>query len=325
MRTARSKNAKNSTGSSKFSHYLRHHRYAIGNVLSSLWQSRWTVIINSIILGLSLALPLALASIAFHFDVFSDSLNPPVTLYLQPGDTASQVPTDTVLASLNEDPRVATLSLISREDILERVLQQLDIEHSSSLDAINPFADTISMTLVPGTRSAEGLDDFINELQASYGFGDVDIAKVSPVSRWHDLLALFHRFAFALSVIVLLSTILLCGYMVRNQILRQHLEIEVTRYCGANKAFIRRPFLYWGAAQGCLGAVCAWTIVYACFAFLVPSMNALSGFGNVENLQALFYLTELLGTLVAGSLLGFLGAWIATRLHLSAATHTEIR
>lgn len=326
MRTSRSKNANIAVGKHHyFRQWLRHHRYAIANVLKSLWQSRWTVTINSIILGVSLALPLALISITNHFEIFSQSLNPPLKLYLQLGDAIGSSPPENLFTRLSEDPRVATLTYISREEVLKRVLQQLDIEPSSSLTAINPFTNTISVTLAPKTSSGQGLSSFVDELQSNQGILQVDTAELSKVSHQQKLLALLHRFAYALCVVFLFSSLLVCGYMVRNQIVRQHLEIEVTRYCGADKAFIQRPFLYWGAVQGCLGAVCAGVIVYGCFALFIPPMNALSRGENTDTLAPLFYLPELLIALAAGSLLGLIGAWIATKLHLNATIHTEIR
>ena len=48
---------------------------------------------------------------------------------------------------------------------------------------------------------------------------------------------------------------------IRLQVLTQREEVEVIKLIGATDAFIRRPFLYYGALQGAAGGVVAWFIV----------------------------------------------------------------
>lgn len=307
-------------GQNKLTLWRRHHGYAVKNALTSLSQGRWTVLINSAILGLLLALPLALMSVTNHIEIFSDTLNdvPDATFYLQLNESVSDQSVDNLLNRLQRDTRIDHLSYHSKEDILDKVLKELSIEPSIELQTLNPFFHTVEVTPRNETDANRGLDELLNELRT-----DNQVAHLEMINRRNDpgqtdFLAIFQRFAHALSVIVLLSSLLICGYMVRNQIIRQQLEVEVTRYCGADDAFIRRPFLYWGAAQGCLGAMCAGVIVYICLCFLImPTMTPAAG------LMPLFYPYELAAIFITATALGLMGAWIAAKLHLRALASVD--
>ena len=103
---------------------------------------------------------------------------------------------------------------------------------------------------------------------------------------------------------------------IRLQILAQSAEIEVARLIGATDAFIRRPFLYFGALQGLLGGLFAALLVALAGQLLaapVGELIALYG-GNFvlrqlspENIAALCGI---------GAALGWLGAQLSVAIHL---------
>ena len=109
-------------------------------------------------------------------------------------------------------------------------------------------------------------------------------------------------------VIVIFNTI-------RLQILTKQEEIEVSKLIGATDRFIRRPFLYFGALQGIMGALIAWIII----TFGIQMIN-----DNLTELSQLYELSlrlipmSLFQILLLGAISGFLG-WLGARL--SVAQH----
>jgi len=116
-------------GQNKLTLWRRHHGYAVKNALTSLSHGRWTVLINSAILGLLLALPLALMSVTNHIQIFSDALNhvPEAKIYLQLNEPVSEQSVDNLLSRLGRDSRIDHLSYHSKEEILDKVLKELSI------------------------------------------------------------------------------------------------------------------------------------------------------------------------------------------------------
>jgi cell division transport system permease protein len=104
---------------------------------------------------------------------------------------------------------------------------------------------------------------------------------------------------------------------IRLQVLTQRDEIEVIKLIGATDAFVRRPFLYFGALQGCAGGVAAWLIV-SCGVYLVNR-----NLGELSHVYAsliqLKYLTlgDGLSVLIFPAVLGWFGAWLSVGRHLA--------
>lgn len=100
---------------------------------------------------------------------------------------------------------------------------------------------------------------------------------------------------------------------IRLQILGRAAEIEVARLIGATPAFIRRPFLWFGSVQGLIGGGLAVGIVDGGLRLLAPAVTDLvtliGGDFRLHGPGA----TLATATVVAGTLLGWLGARLSAR------------
>ncbi|HYK15884.1 MAG TPA: FtsX-like permease family protein, partial [Burkholderiales bacterium] len=102
----------------------------------------------------------------------------------------------------------------------------------------------------------------------------------------------------------------------RLQVLTQREEVEVVKLIGATDAFIRRPFLYYGALQGAAGGVVAWLIVTGAVWLVNRNLGELS-----HVYASLFQLRQLTPVDSAALLalplaLGWFGAWLSVGRHL---------
>jgi cell division transport system permease protein len=88
-------------------------------------------------------------------------------------------------------------------------------------------------------------------------------------------------------------------------------ETEIMRLVGAPEAVIRLPLLLQGMAQGLLGAALALLALIAghhmAAPWLEPLMNQTIGLARLEFLTP----QAMLGLLLAGTMLGGLGGWLA--------------
>jgi cell division transport system permease protein len=103
--------------------------------------------------------------------------------------------------------------------------------------------------------------------------------------------------------------------------LTQRDEVEVIKLIGATDAFIRRPFLYFGALQGLAGGIAAWLLVAAGVYFLNRNLGELSHvYATLFRLQ---YLSAAEGAtlLLLAAGLGWIGAWLAVNRHLAVIEH----
>ena len=104
---------------------------------------------------------------------------------------------------------------------------------------------------------------------------------------------------------------------IRLQVLTRREEIEVIKLIGATDAFIRRPFLYFGALQGLAGAAVAWLILAGAVYAANHSLGELSHvYASLFQLSFLSP-TESLLALLAPAALGWLGAHLSVSRHLA--------
>lgn len=103
---------------------------------------------------------------------------------------------------------------------------------------------------------------------------------------------------------------------IRLQIFAQAAEIEIAKLIGATDAFIRRPYLYYGALQGALGGL---------FAALLVSLGALwlaTPLGELVTLYSSDFAVRGLTSAhisvlaASGAALGWLGAQLSVTIHL---------
>ncbi|MEP6701788.1 MAG: FtsX-like permease family protein [Betaproteobacteria bacterium] len=101
----------------------------------------------------------------------------------------------------------------------------------------------------------------------------------------------------------------------RLQVLTRTEEIAVLRLFGATAAQIRRPFLYFGAAQGLGAALLAWGTVAGFVIWIEPRLAELfQQYGLTGKLIGLSG-SDGLSLLGFSTLVGALGAWLAAREH----------
>jgi cell division transport system permease protein len=103
---------------------------------------------------------------------------------------------------------------------------------------------------------------------------------------------------------------------IRLQILARSAEIEVSRLIGATDAFIRRPFLYFGALQGALGGLLALLVINGIGRALSPPVGellALYGASFVPGGPSPAQGSAVVGI---GAALGWLGAQISVAIQL---------
>ena len=113
-----------------------------------------------------------------------------------------------------------------------------------------------------------------------------------------------------------MAVLLTTGNTIRLAILNRRQEIEISTLIGATNAFIRRPFLYSGLLQGLFGALMAWLLLHLGLLLIAgPTRQLAALYQNAFSLQGLGW-TASGGLLLAGALLGWVGARVAVARHL---------
>ncbi|QDQ26249.1 ABC transporter permease [Chitinimonas arctica] len=296
-------------------HWFRLHRLALSATLRLFVASPLASLLNLLVVGIAVALPLGLLTLVGNLGQLSGRLHadPQASIFLHPHAGSADI--SRLQALLAKRPEVSTVRYIAKHEALRELEQSSGMADMLAGLGDNPLPDAFSLTLKNSEAASLGALESV--LKA-----DPAVEHVQLDSEWAhrlgSIIALGREATLTVAVLFGAGLLLVTANLIRMQILTRREEIEVCKLIGATNSFIHRPFLYFAALQGGLGGLVGIAVV----AF---SLDRLSG--PVSQLAKLygeqFSLTlppfdVLLLTLATVIGLSLAGAMLSVRKHLRA-------
>ena len=293
---------------------MRHALAQSIDVLRRMFSSPLAAFLNVLVIGIALSLPTGMYVVLNNAQglVAQISDTPQISLFLSMNAKTGDV--DALRNQLTQHSAIARVEFVARNQALEQLKQSSGLaDVIGGLDH-NPLPDAFVVYPKPG--EAKALDALRSELAK---FPKVELAQLDSAWAYKlEALLKFGRTAvLILASLLSLALVAITFNTIRRQILTRRDEIEVSKLIGATNGFIRRPFLYFGAAQGLLGGIMAWLIISLSLLLLNHQIKALS-----ELYASQFVLQPLspgdsLSLLLFSLYLGWLGAWLSVARYLS--------
>jgi cell division transport system permease protein len=294
--------------------WLAQHARCFAATLARLARTPLGSVFNIAVIGIALALPVGLYVLIDNLQAASGQLaaEPQISAFL--ALDASRAEIAQIEARLKQNPRVQHYRFVPRDQALQELKQSSGL--ADVIDGLpqNPLPDAFIVSAKDTTPQAlDALRDEIMQWPR--------VAHAQLDAAWARRLDATLRFgrvvALILGGLLALALIAVTFNTIRLQVLTQRDEVEVVKLIGATDAFIRRPFLYYGALQGAAGGVVAWLIVSGGVWLVNHNLGELS-----HVYASLFQLTYLapgdsLGLLLLPAALGWFGAWLSVGRHLA--------
>jgi cell division transport system permease protein len=293
--------------------WLRHQFSIAWRTLRLLGGQPIASLLNLLVIGIALALPVGFYIAVDNLDKFSRQISSEPQLSLFMALDASPTETQSV------ERRLKTMAGIKRYEFVPRGAALENLKRNSGLKDVlenlrgNPLPDAFIIVAESGQPEAlEALRDAALKWPR--------VAHVQLDSDWARRLDA--ALGLGRTVITLLTVLLAAGLVavtfntIRLQILTRHEEIEVSRLIGATDSFIRRPFLYFGAIQGLLGGMAAGLIVLVSVWLLNQGLGRLGLAYGAELRVDPLSIADMLSLLLFSAVLGWLGAWMSVSQHL---------
>ncbi len=316
-RAAKTHKSNHHTNQSFFSSWWAHVRAALAFSLKRLWFNPLSTWVTLAAIAIALSLPTGLHLFLKNLQTLTNDQRqiPTVSLFLKQGVTAQQAKDRAAL--LTELNAIDKVIFESKENALKKFSEITGFgETIKSLDE-NPLPHVLVVT--PNLSLTSKMDGTIKDLTRklkSYPEVDSVQADIEWVKRLGDIIQFAQRMGLVVWVLLLLTVLLVVGNTIRLDIENRKEEIDVARFIGATRPYIRRPFIFGGLWYGLFGGIISLVIVHFSMLFLIPPINTLS-----ESYGSNFVLTGLNFTmtfyiLLISSLLGVIGAWVAVGQHL---------
>lgn len=267
------------------------------------------------VIGIALALPAALylllanlQSVSGHWD---DSVE--LSLYLEPGGAEERA------RSLAEEiagwTGVARTVVVTADEALDSF--RSDSGLGSAVDALerNPLPHLVIVRPAAGQADPESVEALAQRLR---GLPEADLVQADAewVRRLFAILEMARRLALLAGALLAVGVLVIVGNTIRLDIQNRRDEIEVVKLIGGTDGFVRRPLLYSGAWYGLGGGLAALLVVETGLWLLSGPAQRLAGlYGSGFRPEGLGP-GGAAGLVLAGALLGWLGAWISTTRHL---------
>lgn len=150
----------------------------------------------------------------------------------------------------------------------------------------------------------------------------MDFPQVKEVLYQKNLIHLVHQnvrrislVLAAFAIMLLLIAVALINNTIRLSVYSKRFLIRTMQLVGANKGFIRKPFLLNGIIHGFIGAVLAIVLLAVLIYFTSKELAGVIGFQNMDILLVLFALV-----IVCGMFITFLSTFFAVNKYLNLRT-----
>lgn len=294
----------------------RRQMYSFFSSLGTLMSHRLGTLMTVLVLGIAMALPLGLyvsVTNLHALDLEQDRWGTvTVFLVLSAGEADAQA-----LAQATGDEFGAEVTVVSPQQGMEEFRMASGFGQAMDLLEENPLPWMLHVT--PAANVGDDLEGRVILLGGWLEQQEqVDLVQVDYkwLKRLAGLLDLGDAFVRVLTLLLSLAVVVVVANTIRLDVANRSGEIEVLHLVGAGNSFIRQPFLYSGFWYGLLGALLALLFLgLSMFYLRAPLERLLAAYGNSFEVVGLGPGGAVL-VLLAGGLLGFLGAWLSVRRYL---------
>lgn len=294
--------------------WLAHHGHSFSATLVRLASTPLASMLNILVIGIALSLPMGLYVVIDNLQAASHHLaaEPQVSAFM--ALDAGRAEISQIEMRLKQNQRVERFRFVPRDQALQ------DLKQSSGLADIvdslpqNPLPDAFIIN--SRDSSPQALEALRDEVKLWPRVAHVQL-DVTWARRLDTVLRLGRLAVAILGTLLALALIAITFNTIRLQVLTRRDEVEVIKLIGATAAFIRRPFLYYGALQGLLGGAVAWLIVSAGIYLVNRNLVELSHvYASLFELKYLLPIDSL-GLLIFPAAVGWFGAWLSVGRHLT--------
>lgn len=293
--------------------WLRHHVQSAAASVRRLGRAPLALALNIVAVGIALALPLGGFVILENFGALAQRVDADPQLSVFFATDAGKPEIEAVEAELKRAGGVRSLRFVSRGEALRAIRQSEGIGEIVATLKSNPLPDAFVVDLVPGeTGAAEQLAAALRAMPK--------VARVQFDAAWArrvgGLLRLGRLAVGLLAAVLAVGLVAVTFNAVRLQILTRRDEIELAALIGATDAYIRRPFLYQGAALGLLGGLAAVAIILGMAGLLDREVSDVAQAYGSEFRLRLPPLRDWATVLAFSTVIGWAGAYASVSKHL---------
>lgn len=232
-----------------------------------------------------------------------------VTMYLR--DSVSSPALADLRAHVSQDPAVAGIEFVSREQALAVFRAQFPSEERL-LNGLgeNPFPASLVIKISPAYRSSEAVGALVQKLKTL-----PEVEEVLYSRDWIENLAAALRYlemlGLGVGTVLVVAMVTILANTIRLTLYARREEIQILRLIGATAGFIKAPFVLEGAILGGAGAACSLLLLRLVFGVAETKLALKGTFWGLGRGMAFLPGRVAVAMLILGIALGCLGSLVS--------------
>ncbi len=301
--------------------FVRMCRYGINNFSRNAWLTIAATAVMSVTL---IIVFITLSARQVLVDTVSNvSKRADMSIYLK-GDTPEKT-IKTIKSRIEKLDNVDSVKYISAEEAREKQAEQYK-DNPDTLEAIRESSNEMSATLrvsVKELNNQQSLNNFVktDDLYKKYkdprrepSFSGERQQAIKTVGNWVRLASIGGSIATV--VFVVISSLVVFN-TIRMAIFNRKDEIEMMKLIGAERSFIRGPFIVEAIMYGFIAAIIATIAGYSLLFFAHdPMVKYGIPIDNLLSHLMVYGVLVFLGMILVGASIGVASSWVATRKYL---------
>lgn len=298
-------------------------KYGTKGFSRNIWLSTAATIVMSFTLIVLFVTIVASVILTNTAEMMKDKID--ITIYFKPNTSEEMLSKLTEVIKQDEN-----IKSVETSSSLEEYKKFLD-ENKTSDDILNVLdedmeklmIDKMQATMRIKVHDVDNLDSikkivdenelFVQQLDTEKSpTYDVNRAEIAAITSWARIA---RTGGIILAIVFLVISILIIFSTIRMAIFSRREEIYMMKLVGADKRFIRGPFLIEAEICGVIAGLIAGGVAYFGFKFLSPRLQ---GYGiNVEQIEGVMNSNQLILVFLCFILIGILIGMISARLAIS--------
>lgn len=295
----------------------------------NIWLSTAATVVMAITLIILFVTVVASVILTSTADLMKDKID--ITIYFKPNTTQEKL--DELAADMQSDSNVKSVETSTSEEEYAKFLE----ENSESDDIINILDDEMTKMMIAKMQATmrikvydvDNLDSIRDRVDNSELFRnytdkdkaptyDVNRAEIATINSWARIA---RTGGVILAAVFLVISILIIFSTIRMAIFSRREEIYMMKLVGADKSFIRGPFLIEAEICGVIAGIVAGTLSFIGFKVMSPKLASygidVSVINNVLDSNKLILV--FLVFIGLGIVIGRISSWLAVSKYLHKA------
>lgn len=298
--------------------WFSQHGHALMRAFRQLAGTPVTSLLSIIVFSIVLSLPAGIFILLENLREVSGHVTDSQQMTLMLDTAARQADVELINARLESMTAIEGFQFISKEVALQELKQESGMAEVMHNLGQNPLPDVFVINL--GHLPANEIEKLQAMMQSwpkvVHVLVDTDWArKLDAILDVGRLVVIMLASVFGTALIIVMFN------TIRLQLLTRRDEIELSKLIGATDSYIRRPFLYFGALQGLLGAALAWLLLYFAIIRLNEALAELARLYDTTIILHHLSWQDSLVLLLFSSALGWIGARWSVARHLAQIDH----